>query len=248
MLIGELVVIACQQEGPSYVAAFNKSSGKVVWRQARQFQVPREAEQSYTTPVVHSVGEGEVIVLGADHVTAHRLSDGSEIWRVGELNPERKDFFRSISSPVIAGDLLLAPYARGDSLTAIRLNGEGDVTDTHVAWKSEYAADVPTPAVSGDRVYVCRDSREAVCLDRITGKVVWKGTLDKRKIAFSSSPVVADGKVYFTREDGTTFVTRDADQFELIATNSVGEQTVATPVLADGQIYLRTLTKLYRFN
>ena len=247
VLAGELIIVACQQEGPSFVAAFNKMSGEIVWRQARQFRVPKEADQSYTTPVVNKTGEGTVIVLGADHVTAHRLSDGSESWRVGDLNPQNENFFRSISSPVIAGDLLLAPYARGQSLTAIKLNGKGDVTDTHVAWKSDKAADVPTPAVSGDRVYICRDSRSAICLDKGTGKVVWEGTLDKRKTAFSSSPSVADGKVYFTREDGTTFVVKDADHFELLATNEVGEPTVATPVLVDGRVYLRTLTKLYCF-
>lgn len=246
VLADEKIIVACQQEGPSFVAAFDIATGKSIWKQSRQFTVPKEAEQSYTTPVVDKSNEA-VIVLGADHVTAHRLSDGEEIWRYTDLNPENKKFFRSISSPVLTDGVLLAPYARGDSLTAIKLGGTGDITDTHVAWTFDKAADVPTPAVSGDRVFVCRDSRDAICLDKNSGEVIWEGKLDKRKTAFSASPSVADGKVYFTREDGTTYVVKDADEFELLATNTVDEQTVATPVLVNGKVLQRTLTSLYCF-
>ena len=130
MLADEKIIVSCQQEGPSFVAAFDKATGKSIWKQSRQFTVPKEAEQSYTTPVVDTSGNGTVIVLGADHITAHRLNDGEEIWRYTDLNPDKKNFFRSISSPVLTDGLLLAPYARGDSLTAIKLGGSGDITET----------------------------------------------------------------------------------------------------------------------
>lgn len=246
VLAGDNIIVACQQDGPSFVAAFDKATGKSVWKQSRVFTVPKEADQSYTTPVV-DMNSGTVFVLGADHVTAHQLSDGKETWRYTDLNPEKKGFFRSISSPVLAGELLLAPYARGKSLTAIRLGGSGDITDTHVAWTFDKSGDVPTPAVSGDRVFIGRDEKTAVCLDIKSGKEIWEGTLDKRKTKFSASPSVADGKVYFTREDGTTFVVKDADEFELLATNVIDELTVATPVLVDGKVLQRTLKHLYCF-
>ena len=89
-----------------------------------------------------------LVVLGADHVTAHDAADGRELWRVGGLNPTGHKFFRSIASPVVAGEYVIAPYARGKSVTVIRRGGSGDVTASHVAWMREpLGADVPTPAV-----------------------------------------------------------------------------------------------------
>ncbi len=166
---------------------------------------------------------------------------------MGELNPERHQYFRSIASPVPTDDLILAPYARGDSLTAIlRRPGEGDLTDSHVLWTSQqHSADVPTPAVSGKRIFVCRDQNLAVCLDADSGERIWINLLEKSSKKFSSSPVVAGGNVYFTREDGRTFVVADSTEFELLETNDLAEQVVATPVFVDGRIYLRTYENLY---
>jgi len=167
------------------------------------------------------------------------------LWRVGDLNPGQHEFFRSISSPVANKTHVLVPYARGDSLTAVRLGGSGDITDSHVDWVRDFSSDVPTPAIIRDRVYVLRDKKGVVCLDSKTGETIWEDKIEKNRTAFSSSPIVADGKVYLTREDGVTFVIRDGDEFELLAKNELDELTVATPVLVDGKIYMRTAKALY---
>ncbi len=241
------LIVAVQQTDHSYVVAFDQSTGKIAWKVDRNLQAPNESNQSYTTPlVIERDGMEQLIVLGADHVTAHAVRDGTELWRVGGLNPGKAEMFRSIASPVIYGELVLAPYARGKTLTAIRLGGTGDVTSSHVAWTSDESADVPTPAVGSDqRLYVCHDQSQVSCIDAETGTYLWHQALEKNRTAYSSSPIAAGGHVYFTREDGKTFVIKEAAQFEPVAENSVFEETVATPVFVDGRIYLRTYDHLY---
>ncbi len=247
VLTPEAVVVACMQSGPSYLAAFDKETGDVLWKVDRMLPAPRESAQSYSTPVVHDTPQGPIlVVLGADHVTGHDAATGHELWRVGGLNPNGEQFFRSIASAVICQDLVIAPYARGDSLTAIRLGGSGDVTDSHVEWeRHDYSADVPTPAALGSRVYICTDKGEVACLDGPSGDVVWADQVERSRTAFSSSPVVAGGNIYITREDGTTFVLAGGDEFRMIGKNALGEDTLATPVFVDGKILLRTFEHLY---
>jgi outer membrane protein assembly factor BamB len=208
-----------------------------------------ESAQSYTTPIVAEDAEGKetIYVLGADHITAHDAATGSELWRVGGLNPSRDENFRSIASPVLSGEVLIAPYARGRSITAVRLGGRGDVTGSHIAWFIErLGADVPTPAAYEGRVYVGTDRGEVACLDGATGKVVWRGQLERSGTAYSSSPVVAGGHVYFTREDGTTVVLKAGDAFQVVGTNRMdGEYIVATPVFIDNIVLVRTYQHLY---
>jgi outer membrane protein assembly factor BamB len=186
--------------------------------------------------------------VGGDHVTCHSAADGRELWRVGGLNPEQNKFFRSIAGPVVSDGIVIAPYARGDTITGIRLGGSGDVTDTHVVWRlSEAGSDVPTPAAVNGRFYVCRDKAAQVdCRDVATGNVVWSQSLSKNRNAFSASPIVAGGNVYCTREDGVTFVL-DAATGAIQSENPLqeGDFTVATPVLVDGQVLLRTFARLY---
>ena len=242
------VVIAVMQSGPSYLASFDRQTGKELWKHDRNLDAPSEAAQSYSTPLVFTAdGRELLVVLGADHVTAHDAATGVEAWRVGGLNPGGEKFFRSIASPVLSGDVVVAPYARGSTLTAIRLGGKGDVTSSQVVWsKSKLGADVPTPAALEGRVYLCTDRGELHCLEGATGKSLWSGAVEKNRAAFSASPILADGRIYLTREDGKTFVLQQGDEFKQLAANELeGEFVVATPVLVDGKIYIRTLERLY---
>lgn len=252
VLSAKAVVVAVMQSGPSYLAAFDRQTGTLLWKQDRLLGAPEEAAQSYSTPLVVAgdAAQGEpaemLVVLGADHVTAHDAADGRELWRVGGLNPGGERFFRSIASPVIAGDLVIAPYARGSTLTAIRRGGKGDVTATHVAWvRKDLGADVPTPTAKDGKVYVCTDKGTVACLEAATGKTLWSGEVEKNRNAYSASPVLAGGRLVVTREDGATAVIDVADGFKVIGGGSVDEMTVATPVCVDGRIYLRTHDSLW---
>lgn len=246
------VIITVMQTGPSYLAAFDKTSGKSAWKVDRNLNAPEEAAQAYSTPVVEWVdGKERIFVLGADHATGHDAATGKELWRVGGLNPTQHQYFRSISGPVLAGSTLVAPYARGGSVTGIRLGGSGDVTKSHVAWTAlEVGSDVPTPTFVGDRVFICRDNGKAKgslsTLDLKSGAVVDQILLEKNRNGFSSSPTLAGNHLYVTREDGTTFVVDVSDKAKVIAKNQLADEfTVATPVLVDGKILLRTYEHLY---
>jgi outer membrane protein assembly factor BamB len=198
-----------------------------------------------------------LVVLGADHVTAHNAATGKEIWRVGGLNPTGHKYFRSIASPVLAGDFVIAPYARGETITAIRRGGTGDVTGSHVAWvRTDLGADVPTPAVRDGRVVVCTDKGRVECVDAATGKTLVKTELPKNRNAYSASPVIVDGRVIVTREDGessvlawpaqaATEIKDDLKDLKVLGQGVVDEMTVATPVCVDGRIFLRTHDSLW---
>lgn len=256
VLTRDAVVVAVMQSGPSYLAAFARDDGRLLWQQARDLGAPEEAAQSYSTPLVvpgePRLGEpAEVLfVLGADHVTAHDAADGRELWRVGGLNPAGEKYFRSIASPVVAGDLVIAPYARGSTLTAVRRGGEGDVTKTHVAWtRDDIGADVPTPAAREGRIVVCTDQGRVACLDAANGETLWQEDLPRNRAAYSASPILVDGRVLLTREDGQSASLAWPDARKpatgIVGTGAVGEMTVATPVCVDGRVYLRTHDSLW---
>jgi outer membrane protein assembly factor BamB len=267
VLTAKAVVIAVMQTGPSYVAAFDRTTGSLLWKHDRMLDAPEEAAQSYSTPLVVAgdAAKGEpaemLIVLGADHVTAHDAATGREIWRVGGLNPTGHKYFRSIASPVVAGDLVIAPYARGETITAIRRGGKGDVTASHVAWvRTDLGADVPTPAVRDGRIVVCTDKGRVECVDAATGKTLTKAELPKNRNAYSASPVIVDGRVIVTREDGESSVLAwpvqsnpqaaaeindELNELKVLGKGVVDEMTVATPVCVDGRIFLRTHDSLW---
>lgn len=247
VLTKDNVVVAVMQTGPSYLVAINKKSGKVAWKQDRNLDAPEEAAQAYSTPVVFDYqGHEQMVVLGADHVTCHSAADGKELWRVGGLNPTQHKYFRSISGPVIEGGIVIAPYARGATVTGIKLGGSGDVTKSHVVWsRDDLGADVPTPAAADGKAYVCTDKGKVVCIDVKTGQTSWSVETEKNRHAYSSSPVLAGGKVYVIREDSKTFVVDSAEKTLLGANELEGELAVATPAFVDGTIVLRTLDHLF---
>lgn len=255
VLTADAVVVAVMHSGPSYLAAFGRTDGELRWKHDRDLGAPEEAAQSYSTPLVlpgeDRFGEPAevIVVLGADHVTAHDAADGRELWRVGGLNPGGERFFRSIASPVAAGGLIIAPYARGSTLTAVRRGGSGDVTATHVAWRrSDLGADVPTPAVLDGQVVVCTDGGGIECLEAATGTTLWKEQLPKNRHAYSASPVIAEGRVFATREDGETAIVAlpaAGTGAAVVGSGMLDEMTVATPVCVDGRIFLRSRDALW---
>lgn len=258
VLTKDAVIVAVMQTGPSYLAAFDRRSGKLLWKHDRLLDAPEEAAQSYSTPIVAAgdaaLGEpAEVLfVLGADHVTAHDAADGRELWRVGGLNPTGHKYFRSIASPVLVNDLVVAPYARGETLTAIRRGGVGDVTKSHVAWaRTDLGADVPTPAVRDGVILVCTDKGRVECVSSVTGESLAKVELPKNRHAYSASPVVVAGRVVVIREDGEARLLAwprksVGERLELVAGGgNLEEMTVATPVCVDGRMYVRTHDSLW---
>jgi outer membrane protein assembly factor BamB len=239
------VVIARMHHGESWLAAFNKKSGKLDWKTARNFETPVEGDNAYTTPIlIQHRGKEAVLVWGGQHLTAHDAADGTLLWSSGGFNPESKPNWPAVASPVVAGETAVVACGRADRgqplLYGIKLGGSGDVTETHRLWKREDTGTfVPTPAECQGRVYLLRDRGEIECLDPATGKTIWHEAFPKASSSYYASPLVADGKLYAAREDGTVFVAKVEGGFELLAENRMGERVLASPVPMPNRILIR---------
>jgi len=245
VLTANAVVIAVMQTGPSFLVALDKETGKELWKTDRWMDVEKEANQSYTTPTIAKLKQGDALItVGADHATAHAVSDGKLLWKVGGFNPANDGFFRSIASPLVVGDLVFCPYARGRTLTALRTDIELP-EDKRVVWKKELGCDVPTPTYSQGRIYLLGDKGLVTCLKPETGEAIWSKQLPKSNKAYSSSPIIANNHLYCTREDATTFVLSESEAGNLVSENKLDGNAVATPVFAGNRIYLRTFESLY---
>ena len=240
-------VIAVIQERGSFLAAFDKKSGEIAWKVARDYECPTEGDHSYTTPiVVRHEGKEAILVWGAERLTLHSAADGKIIWSCAGFNPEEKRFWVTVASPVISDGVVVVPYGRGERLAGVKLGGKGDVTETHRLWTVKgNGTFVPTPAVSGDEVYILRDKGQVVCLDSKTGKTKWSGRMPKHRAKYYSSPLVAGGNMYAAREDGVVVVARLGKDFKVLSENDMGERMIASPVPVAGRLLLRGDSALY---
>ena len=176
-------------------------------------------------------------------LTGHDLETGKELWRGGGFNPTNNPTQRIIASPTAVGDIVYAA-TRVRPFIAYRAGGQGDVTATRQLFQFQSGPDVPTPAVSGEYLYVVRDNGAAYCLEAKTGKELYGGVRLKPG-SYSASPIVGDGKVYITSEEGVTSVYKTGPKFELLAENEVAEYTLSSVAISGGHLYLRTAGHLY---
>ncbi|HKW98424.1 MAG TPA: PQQ-binding-like beta-propeller repeat protein [Bryobacteraceae bacterium] len=229
---------------PSYLLRIDKKTGKTVWRVERPTEAVHESPDAYTTPaLLRYDGKVEIVVSGGDCVTGHDPATGKELWRGNGFNPQKDGAYRVIASPVVENGVVYAP-TRVRPLQAFRAGGRGDVTETHRLWAFQNGPDVPTPVTDGTYFYVVNDRGIVWCLDAKTGKEIWGPQRIKHGI-YSASPVLADGKIYITNEDGVTTVFRAGPKFELLAENNMDDYTLSSIAISDGQIFLRTAQFLY---
>ena len=239
------VVLARMHSGESWLAGFDKMTGELRWQQPRNYKVPNENDNGYATPVpFQHEGKPALLVWGADHLTAHHAADGKALWFAGGFNPDATGFWPGIATPVIAADTVVVPVGRDDRdqarLHGIRLGGKGDVTATHRSWvRDDLGVFVTSPAAYNRRVYLLRHRGVVVCLNPANGETIWSADLPKHRTPYYASPVIANGLLYAAREDGTVFVARVADKFELLSENAMGERIIASPVPTAGRLFLR---------
>jgi outer membrane protein assembly factor BamB len=191
--------------------------------------------------VIRAGDREELIVNSQRQVWAYDPKTGEPLWWARGTTRE------VIPTPVAGHGLIFSSSGRAGPTLAIRPGGSGDVTDTHIAWSMPKGSPfVPSPLLVGDVLYLVNDMQSIVTAYRATtGEVLFQGRLGvARREGFSASPVHVDGKVFFTNDEGETFVLRAGDQFELLHTNTLGARTLASPALVDGRWYFRTASEL----
>jgi outer membrane protein assembly factor BamB len=239
---GDLIVPVLhgmKTDDPSYLLRIDGKTGKTEWRVERPTQAIRESPDAYITPAVAKVGSGyEIIINGGDDVTGHDPATGKELWRANGLNPTNDPAYRIVASPVTYGDTVIAP-SRERPMLVLRAGGRGNVTTSHKLYEFNNGPDVPTPVTDGTYLYVVNDRGIAYCMELKTGKPVY-GPERLTPGTYSSSPVLADSKIYITSEDGITSVYRSGPKFEVLAENKMDDYTLSSIAVKDGQLFLRT--------
>jgi outer membrane protein assembly factor BamB len=183
----------------------------------------------------------EIIVNSQQRVYAYDPATGRELWRCGGT------MYEVIPTPVVGYGMVFCSSGRAGPTLAIRPGGKGDVSRSHLAWSSPRGSPfVPSPILYGELLYMVNDMTSIVTtLDPATGRTVWQGRLGvARREGFSASPVAVDGKVFFTNDDGETFVIRAGPKFELMHVNRMDDRILASPALLDGRWYIRTASRL----
>ena len=239
------VLHGTKTDEPSYVLRIDKHTGETVWMVERPTNAIRESPDSYTTPALLQYdGKTEIVITGGDVVTGHDPETGAELWRADGLNPRNNANYRIVASPVVIGNIIIAP-TRERPMLALQAGGRGDITTSHRLWSFDSGPDVPTPVSDGELLYVVGDNGVVHCLELATGEVVYTNQRIEPG-TYSASPILADGKIYATSEDGVTTVYRAGREFEILARNEVdGGYTLSTPAFSQGHIYLRAGDTLY---
>lgn len=253
LLDGDLIVPVLhgmKTDDPSYVLRIDKMTGKTVWRVERPTDAIVESPDSYTTPALlrYPGNRAEIVITGGDVVTGHDPATGKEVWRADVLNPSNRSNYRIISSPVIVGDLIIAP-SRVNPLVALRAGGKGDISTSHVAWTFHRGPDVPSPVSDGTILYLVSEQGIVFALDLQTGKPIY-GPERLPPDFYSASPVLADGKIYVTGEStGVTTVFRAGPKFEILASNTFNDPCapycLSSVAISQGQLFIRTDANLW---
>lgn len=238
------VIHGMKTDDPSYVLKIDAATGETLWRVERLTNAIRESPDAYITPaILEYEGGTELVITGGDVVTGHSLASGEELWRMDGLNPENNPNYRIVASPVVKDGIIYAP-TRVKPLLAIKAGGRGEITNSHLLWSFDRGPDVPTPVTDGKYFYVVTDRGVIFCLDAKTGTTIW-GPERLAPGTYSASPVMADGKIYATSEDGVTTVVKAGPTFGKIAENHLQGYTLSSPAISQGQIFMRTDQFLY---
>jgi outer membrane protein assembly factor BamB len=234
VLYGDLLIVSCDGTDVQYVAALDKQTGEVRWK------TPRQGGMAYSTPLIIAVdGQDQLISTGAKEAMAYEPATGKEIWRV------QYDGYSEVPRPVYGqGLVFLATGYDTPWLYAVRPDGHGDVTETHVAWKLQRGAPLnPSPLLVGDALYLVSDQGIASCLDAKTGEKHWQKRVPGN---YSASPLAADGKIYLTNELGLTTVIEAGKEYRELAANQIDSATLASLAVSGRALFLRSATDLYR--
>lgn len=235
VLFEDKVIINGSSQKDPFVAALGKADGKILWKINHERQ-----SHSFSTPVIRKIaGKTQMIFCGNREIASLNPADGSKYWFV--TGPS-EDF---CSSPVFnekTGLVLVSSAWPQRIMVAIKPDGQGDVSGSHVVWQSrEGACYVPSPVCTNNLLFSTMTTGKLHCIDAATGKVIWTENMGPQY----SSPVIAGGLIYMPKDDGIITVIKPGLKFESVARNAIGEKMFASPAISNGKIYLRGFKNLY---
>ncbi len=248
LLHEDRLYFALLTNGGHWVVALDKATGAEAWKIERKTDAVSESREAYTSPCLWRNGkELNLVILGCDYTTGHRLSDGKELWRLGDLNPKNSPAHRIIASPVASGETLVVPTCRGMTVVALKQGASGQIKtgSPMEQWRIlKGSPDVPSPLIHDGLVYLQRETGVMICLDAKSGTQIYEERLNSER--YRSSPVYADGKIYtIGRDSGTISVLKAGRKFEVLATNRIADDFTASPAVSNGRLYLRGFRALY---
>ena len=235
VLYEDKVIINGDSPGDSFVAALSRTDGHIIWKISHD-----KPAHSFSTPIFRQMaGKMQMIFCGNKEIASYNPDDGSKYWFV---NGPSEDF---CSSPVYnkkSGLVLVSSAWPIRILVAVKPDGKGDVTESHVVWQSRKGAYyVPSPVCTDDYLFTTMTTGQVHCIEAATGKTLWTEDLGLQY----SSPVLANGLVYMPNDEGMITVIKPGPKFESVAKNSIGERMNASPALSNGKIYLRGYKHLF---
>lgn len=227
---GDLLIVNGDHDGKSYIAGLDRNTGKTVWKVPRKYET-----RSYVTPLIRDVaGKTQMFVPGSRRLACLNPADGSEYWHVD--SPDLPEQY--VASPCFDGNnFFMAAGFPTHHVMAVRPNGEGDVTDSHVLWHSkDVSCYVPSPVLAGNALFVADDRGTASAFDTKSGEKIWKERMGRH---YSASLIAARGHVFFVADDGITKLVKAGSKPEVVAENPLGEFTFASPAIANGRLFIR---------
>ena len=231
------LIIQCDIPEKPYIVAFDLASGNEVWKTSRGDEV-----QTYSTPAIYSKdGNTQVIVNGYKHICGYEFETGKEIWNLsngGDI---------PTPTPVIAHDLIYINSAHGKNspIFVIKPDADGDITladgitsNKSIVWSVKRGGSyMQTPLIYQGNLYNLQGNGQLTCYDALTGEVKYKENLNE---AFTASGIAADGKLYFSSEEGNIYVIKAGPEFKLLAKNSMKDVCMATPAISGNTLFFRT--------
>jgi outer membrane protein assembly factor BamB len=252
VIFGDLLLMHFDGSDHQFVVGLDKKTGKTVWRTARSIdfkdlgpdgkpQAEGDFRKAFATPQIVTVnGRPVMISLGSKATYGYDPRTGEELWRI-----EERGSHSASTRPVAGHGLVFYPTGfQGSQLLAIKPDGKGDVTASHIAWRmARGAPNKPSVTLVGDLLLMVNDTGIVAAVDAKTGGEVWRGRIEG---TYSASPLVAGGRFYAFNEDGKTTILEGGREFKVLAENVLEDGFMASPAVAGRALYLRTKTHVYR--
>jgi outer membrane protein assembly factor BamB len=246
-----LLILTFDGADLQYLAALDKETGKTVWKTDRSADwndqnstsaMVREGDQrkAHSTPlIVNASGKPQIISGGAKATYGYDPSSGKEIWKVNYV-----DFSVAPVPLYDDGKAFIVTGLSKNEMWAVRTDGAGDVTDSHVLWKDKtHIGKYASPILVDGLIYTAAEQSFLTCLDEQNGQPVWTERIGGR---YAASPIYADGRIYFFSQEGVTTVIKPGRSLQILSTNTLDDGFMASPAVSDKALFLRTKTHLYR--